>query len=143
MTLSRMIQDRQGEGQSLGSLGMIYFALEDYDRAIDYQYQALEISQMTKTRSEEAIILCNLGNVLIQTESYEKSLDCLQKSLGICADIDDPYTEAQALKGLAEIYKNLGNDKLANHYCTEAISIASNLKIPFLEDCLELKKSII
>ena len=46
----------------LGSLGVAYYSLGDYAKAIDYLQQHLTIARQIKDRESEGIALGNLGN---------------------------------------------------------------------------------
>ncbi|MBD2124730.1 tetratricopeptide repeat protein [Trichocoleus sp. FACHB-262] len=48
LVLARTIQNRRSEGKSLGSLVVVYEALWDYSKAIDYCQQQLAITQKNK-----------------------------------------------------------------------------------------------
>ncbi len=50
LVIYREIKDRQGEGNSLGDLGVAYYSLGKYVRAIEYQQQSLAIKREIKDR---------------------------------------------------------------------------------------------
>jgi tetratricopeptide (TPR) repeat protein len=45
LIIYREIKDRKGEGAALGNLGLAYFDLGDYPKAIEYQQQTLAIDR--------------------------------------------------------------------------------------------------
>ena len=45
VAVSRETRNRQGEGTHLGSLGIAYYSLGEYDKAIEHHTQALAISR--------------------------------------------------------------------------------------------------
>ncbi|WP_306415016.1 MULTISPECIES: tetratricopeptide repeat protein [unclassified Calothrix] len=46
LIIYREIKDRQGEGAALGNLGLAYYFLGDYPKAIEYQQQRLAIVKL-------------------------------------------------------------------------------------------------
>ena len=55
LKISRDIQDRQGEGNALGNLGVAYADLGEVERAIEYFEQALRSIVISKTDRERAM----------------------------------------------------------------------------------------
>jgi tetratricopeptide (TPR) repeat protein len=53
LTIYQEIQERRGEGATLGNIGAAYLALGDFARAIDYQHQRLLIAQEIQDRQGE------------------------------------------------------------------------------------------
>ncbi len=75
--MAREIRDREGEGASLGNLGLAYDSLGNYPKAIEYSQQFLSKSREIKNLLGEGIALNNLGFALYKSGDIvaaEKSL---------------------------------------------------------------------
>ncbi|MCC5638704.1 tetratricopeptide repeat-containing protein [Nostoc sp. CHAB 5844] len=56
------MKNRLGEGHSLGNLGLAYYSLGNYKKAIEYLQQLLAIARQIKDRLGEGAALGNLGS---------------------------------------------------------------------------------
>ncbi|WP_141705407.1 tetratricopeptide repeat protein, partial [Microcystis aeruginosa] len=61
LTIAKEIGDRQGEANSLGSLGIAYRSLGQYQKAIEFYQQSLTIAKEIGDRQGEANSLGSLG----------------------------------------------------------------------------------
>ncbi len=73
------------------SLGQLYFESKDYDRAIDYSYNALMTMKEVKDKTPEvynryATLAFNLGNVYFQSDKYENAETLFKFTLDFCRD---------------------------------------------------------
>ncbi|MCL6753132.1 tetratricopeptide repeat protein, partial [Nostoc sp. CCCryo 231-06] len=68
---------------SLASLGNAYNSLGQYQRAIDFHQQSLEISREIGDRNSEGKSLANLGNAYNSLGQYQRAIDFHQQSLEI------------------------------------------------------------
>ena len=73
LTSYRELKDRQGEGETLGNLGLAHRDTGEYNQAIDYQQQALKIFQQLNNRQAQGQLLGNLGNVYSLIGDYKKA----------------------------------------------------------------------
>ncbi len=65
----------------MNSLGRLWTELGDYEKAIDYHQQSLEIAWETKDRDQERLALANIGNTAFCVGQYEQALNFYQQSL--------------------------------------------------------------
>ena len=96
---------RRGEANALGNLGIAYYSLGDYERAIDFHQQSLDIAREIGDRLGEANALGNLGVAYHSLGDYERAIDFHQQSLDIDRQTGDRRGESNALG-------NLGNGVL-------------------------------
>jgi CHAT domain-containing protein/tetratricopeptide (TPR) repeat protein len=83
LEFSREIGDRQGEANSIGSLGNAYYSLGEFHRAIEFHQQSLEISLEIGDRVGESISLNNLGNTFLKTHQLAEAETALRASIAI------------------------------------------------------------
>ncbi|PSB24033.1 tetratricopeptide repeat-containing serine protease family protein [Stenomitos frigidus] len=139
LSIACEIGDRRGEGIALGSLGSAHHALGNYPQAIEYHQQNLSIAREIGDRRSEGIVLVNWGGTLLKLERYTEAQPHLQTSLEIFKALGDRTNEAEALLRLAELHHKTGQLDLAREYCDAALAIATELGIPLVKECEELR----
>jgi CHAT domain-containing protein/Tfp pilus assembly protein PilF len=127
LALYREIGDRQGEGASLGNLGIIYDSLGQFQRAIAFHEQHREIAREIGDRQGEANSLNNLGRAYYSQGQYEQAIAFHEQSLDITREIRDRQGEAKSLGNLGQVYYSQGQYEQA---------------IVFHEQSLEIKREI-
>ncbi len=128
LQIYREIKDRNGEGQSLGSLGATYGALENYPKAIDYLQQWLVIAHEIKDRQGEGNALKNLGLAYNNLRDYPKAIDYHQQWLLIAREIKDRQGEGTALGNLGIAYYSLGDYPKAIDYHQQSLKTTREIK---------------
>ncbi|MEN8443725.1 MAG: tetratricopeptide repeat protein, partial [Cyanobacteria bacterium J06555_13] len=89
------LQDsRQGEAKALISLGIAYLALGDYERAIDFQQQALDLTRQLGNRQGEANALGNLGIAYLALGDHERTIGFMQQALDLTRQLGNRQGEA-------------------------------------------------
>ena len=128
LQIAQEIKDRNGEGQSLGNLGLAYHSLGDYPKAIDYHQQSLAIAREIKNRNGEGKSLGNLGLAYHLLGDYPKAIDYQQKFLTIARETKDRNGEANALGNLGIAYYSLGDYPKAIDYYQQSLKIKREIK---------------
>lgn len=85
----------------LNGLGVTYSHVANYDKALDYHFQALVLKEKYGDFSEISISLNNIGFVYFKLKDYEKALEYLSKSL-------ESKKIAKDLFDLDRLYINIG-----------------------------------
>ncbi len=105
LVLARKIDDRLGEGQSLGNLGLIYYSQADYAKAINYQEQALALARKIDDRLGEGQSLGNLGIAYDASGNHTKAIEyhSATKAYGqstslASSDADDDENSSQSCR---------------------------------------------
>ena len=104
-------------------LGSAYSSLSEFNRAIDFYRQALEISQKIGDRNGEAKSLNWLGNAYCSLSQYHQAILFHQQSLEIKREIGDRNGEASSLNNLGNAYNSLGQYKQAIHFYHQSLEI--------------------
>jgi CHAT domain-containing protein len=126
--IAREIKDRQGEGTSLGNLGLAYQFLGDYAKAIEYHQQSLAIKREIKDRQGEGTSLGNLGVAYQSLGDYAKAIEYHQQSLAIKREIKDRRGEESSLGNLGLAYQSLGDYAKAIEHYQQSLAIAREIK---------------
>ena len=134
LAIAREIGDRQGEGVSLGSLGIAYFSLSEYERAIDFLQQGLTLAQSIGNRSAAGNLFNNLGRIFAELGQPELAIVFLKTSADIREEIRD---DIQGLEtGLQQAY----TDTVADSYRFLADLLLEEGRIPEAQQVLDLLK---
>ncbi|WP_414530777.1 tetratricopeptide repeat protein, partial [Nodularia chucula] len=105
-------------------------SLGQYQRAIDFHQQSLDISREIGDRYGESNSLCNLGNVYNKLGQYQRAIDFYQQSLDIKREIGDRLREGNSLMGLSIAYHRCGKIQEAFAASDQAEQIFQELGLP-------------
>ena len=100
---------------TLNHIGLVYHHRGQYEEALTYYQQALDICQVTGDRAGEGTSLNNIGGIYQLTGQYEKALTYYERALGIRQEIGDRRGEATTLHNIGLGYRSLGQ-------CAEALT---------------------
>ena len=121
--LAKLTGNRQGEAASLGNMGVAYYSLGQYRRAIDFHEQALEIDREIGDLQGEGGSLCGLGNAYYSLGQYQRAIDFHEQSLAIKREIGDRSGEGGSLCNLGNAYQSLGQHQQAINFYEQALVI--------------------
>ncbi|CCI09858.1 tetratricopeptide repeat protein [Microcystis aeruginosa] len=113
---------------SLSYLGSCYRSLGQYEKAIAYHQQSLEISEAMGDQQEVAISLGNLGNCYNCLGQYEKAIAYHQQSLEISEEIGYRQGVAISLGNLGNCYNCLGQYEKAIAYHRQCLYISKEIE---------------
>ena len=111
----------------LTKLGTAYYSLGEYQQAIDFHQQSLEIDRKTGDRHGEAASLGSLGNAYNSIGEYQRAFDYQQQSLRIKRQIGNRHGEATSLIGLGNVYQSLGEYQRAIDYQQQSLAIQQQI----------------
>jgi signal transduction histidine kinase len=97
-------------------IGISYYRLKDFDKAIEFHNKALDIYIVLKELIYEADCYTNIGVVYDESAEFDKALEYYNKALVI-------YEKENELSGMADIYNNIAgiyyqkheNDKIIDY----------------------------
>jgi tetratricopeptide (TPR) repeat protein len=124
---AQRVNNRQAEGSSLGNLGLAYYRLGEYRKAIDYHEQFLAISREIGDRLGEGVGLGNLGLAYNSLGEYRKAIDYHEQFLAISREIGNRWSEGISLGNLGLTYYRLGEYRKAIDYQEQALAIAREI----------------
>jgi tetratricopeptide (TPR) repeat protein len=84
--------------------------LGQYQEAIEFQQQSLDIVREIGDRNSEGLCLMNLGLVYSSQGQYQQAIDLFQQSLEIAREIGDRNSEAVAWYNLGLSLENLNRE---------------------------------
>ena len=123
--IARQLKDSLGEGRILGNIGLAYASLGEFEKAIDYQEQALIIQRRIGDSSSEGNALGNLGNAYYSQGDFREAIVHYKLRLKIARKIGDRRGEASGLAGMGLSHSGLGNVEKAVAYQEQAMAIST------------------
>jgi tetratricopeptide (TPR) repeat protein len=123
LAAARRWQDREGEGVTLGNLGIAYAVLDEPRRAIQFYEQQLAIVREIGDRRGEGNALGNLGLAYADLGELRRTIEFYERQLAIVREIGDRRGEGNALSNLGLAYKNLGETRRAIQFYEPALLI--------------------
>ncbi len=109
-------------------LQMLYYNLENYDKAIAYGEAAVTYLRTTDDSVWLGIALNNLGMNYTQKRMYNKAKDVWKESLAIGKRIGNIEMEASCMLNLGDLYMKSGNYAVLNTYYAKALELYTALE---------------
>jgi tetratricopeptide (TPR) repeat protein len=105
LVVTRRTGDRRGQAKALHRLGSSYRGRGQFDEAISYHTQHLEVARELDHRGRQAQALMNLGSTYRDQRRFDEAIDYYQQSLTLCRE---PQGAEQLIAGEGRILSNLG-----------------------------------
>ena len=137
------VGNRYVEARSLRSLGSAYSHVNNCQSAIQCCQEALIITREIGNRYEEASALHVLGSSMIKLSNFSEGKEYLMIALNIYRELGNRDDESEALLDLANLHHKLGSLVLALDNCEQAWVIATELGIPRVEECHQLRTDLL
>ncbi len=87
-----------------GSIGLAYYALGDYDKALENYFKAHEIYEREKALDPLAKMLNNIAVIYRLQSRYERAVEIYQQSFQLKKRLDDSLGMAASLQNLGVVY---------------------------------------
>jgi tetratricopeptide (TPR) repeat protein/DNA-binding Xre family transcriptional regulator len=127
LNIALKIGDRQGEGDAIGNLGVVYIRQGKYEEAEKCHKQRLVITDEIGDRSGNGIALRNLGVVYFRLGKYKDAIKTYQKALTVAREDGDFLEEGNALGSLGAVCHMQGEYLKAIQYCQQWLEIARTI----------------
>jgi len=140
---SQLHKDWQPSSEELRDYGIVckrlggaYRSLGQYQRAIEFYRQSLEIMRKIGDREGEAGVLNSFGNTYSSIGQYQQASEFYQQSLDIRHEIDhspeqklaQSEEEAISLMGLGAVYVSLGQYQQAINFYQQSLEILRKIR---------------
>jgi tetratricopeptide (TPR) repeat protein len=93
----------------LSCLGNAAYIRGNYNLAIAYLQESLQVANLMDDRNAKGVALNNLGTIYNILGSYSQIIDCYQQALSITREIGNRLEEGYTLGNLGLAYNFLGN----------------------------------
>ncbi len=121
------LSDPYLRGASSGNLGSAFYHVGEYQEAIKFYSQALDIDRENNNKGGEGVWLGNLGNAYYNFGQVEKAIEYYEKALAIAREIGDRRGEGNHLGNMGNAYSDLGQVEKAIEYYEKALAIARKI----------------
>ena len=111
------------KGWALNESGLAQKNLGNYDKALEYYQQSLEIWKKLNQQQNEGTTLNNISQIFKARGDYETALDYLKQSLAIRREIGDRNGEGTTLNNIAGFYRAKGDYETALDYLKQSLVI--------------------
>ncbi|MCD4697708.1 MAG: tetratricopeptide repeat protein, partial [Bacteroidales bacterium] len=108
----------------LKEIGGNYYQDEDYQKAITFYQQSLEIYNKNNDTLQQAIVLRKIGAAYYHLFDFDKTLEYFLKALKILEHINDQDGMLKTLVGIGNTYTKCYNNKKALEYYLKAYKIS-------------------
>jgi tetratricopeptide (TPR) repeat protein len=112
---------------ALANSGNAYQSLGQYQRAIEFHQQWLNIAREIGDRFGEGSALGGIGNAYQSLGEYQQAIDFHQQSLNIAREIGNRFGEGSALGGIGLAYQSLGQYQQAIEFEQQWLNIAREI----------------
>lgn len=118
LAIDRELGKKEGEAAALNNIAGIYRQKGDYDKALEYYRQALDL---IKDDKEKATAYNNIASVYLDKGDYSKAIEYFQKAIELGERVGDYHGVAQRYISLGATYIKAKNYELAEKYLTEGL----------------------
>jgi DNA-binding SARP family transcriptional activator/tetratricopeptide (TPR) repeat protein len=118
LAIRRRTGDRVGEARILNSIGIGWAGQGQFEEALAYMRQSLDIlSSLDDQREYVGLSLNNLGHVLLSLKRHDEALEALAKALEIHDEIADHFWRGSTYNTIGDTYLDLGRfEEAARHF---------------------------
>ena len=120
-------EEKYGMDAKCGIVGEILFKISEYETAVDFYEQALNLAREIGDKQSEGRWLGNLGNTHYFLGNYQKAIDYYQSALNIAKEIGDKQGEGSWLGNLGLAYDSLSDHPKAIGYDEQALDLAREI----------------
>jgi tetratricopeptide (TPR) repeat protein len=115
------------KARALNESGVAQNNLGNYDKALEYCQQSLEIFRGLGNRRNEGTTLNNISQIFKARGDYETALDYLKQSLKIQREIGNRSGEGTTLNNISQIFQARGDYETALDYLKQSLAIAKEI----------------
>lgn len=123
----RTMKDSRWEATTVHNLGIVYFYLNEYEKAGENWWQASILWRELNYRHGEGGAFTGLGYVSRILSQTEKAREYFAQALIINRETQDKHGEVQVLSNLGDVLKDLNRYAEALEHCSQALIISRQI----------------
>lgn len=127
LNLAKLIKYETGELEALAKAGVSNHYLGNYEKALKYYNQLLDIYRKKGDKKYIAGYLNNIGACYYKLGNYDKALENYHESLKIREELEDKKGIASSLNNIGNIYDDLSKYNKALEYYSRSLTIKERL----------------
>ncbi|MEV6551526.1 BTAD domain-containing putative transcriptional regulator [Streptomyces sp. NPDC051597] len=130
---AQLANDRFGQSWILSNLGLAHLELRQFDRALSYLDEALDLRRAIEDRSGEGATLGSIALALARQNRHTEAADYYHQSIAIHRTLGDRFNEAIELNNLADTYRNLREFPDAIAYAERSLALSREIGDLYVE----------
>ncbi len=128
--------------RALSNIGLLYSALSDLDKAMEYYLEAYKIVVKMSHQEGEMILLNNIAGIYYSEKKFDQATQYYQRVLAIAKQLNDTAQMIKTYSSLSFIANEEGNYDLSTKYADICLSIAkvtSSKEVIFIAKCTKME----
>ena len=126
LELARELGLKNREAASIALLAANYLANSEYDKALQYNFQSIEIFKSIDNPKGVAGVTTNLSQVYTKLGNYTKAIECNFEALKIYEETDEHRNKGIIYENIANIYYELKEFDKSKTYYIKALNLYTN-----------------
>ena len=126
-SMAESIGNKDWMARALNTQGASYFVHGNYDEALEYWFESLNIFEEIGNKRGYAVQLGNIGGVYREQGNYEKALAYYSKPIKIFEEIDDKGGIAWSYSNIGKTYQEQGDFEQALGYHNKSLKIREEI----------------
>ncbi|NIM17741.1 MAG: tetratricopeptide repeat protein [Candidatus Aminicenantes bacterium] len=127
LNVAREIGDLKQIGNCLGDIGVSYFHLGDFIKALMYYLEAVQAAEAIGDKRAKSKQLCNLSIAQQSVGEFQMSLNYSMAALKICRELGDEQGEEANIGNIVNSFMELGEYKSAISCAEKALDISRKI----------------
>ncbi len=107
----------------LNALAVSYTFIANYDKALEYNFQSLEIREREGDKKAISMALNNIGLVYYKLSNFEQSLDFYTRALNAKQEVNDSFDLEILLINIGLCYNKMSDHERAQEFVNQAFKI--------------------
>jgi tetratricopeptide (TPR) repeat protein len=124
------VQNQRGTAEAFNNLGVLYFKKGEMPEAINYFDKALQICQNHGYSPTMAFVYLNKAEFYIKVGDFPMAVNNCGHALEILVHLKSPVGIAKSSNLLARVFWDIGEEKKADYFFRESISLYREFDIP-------------
>lgn len=134
LSLAQQSNNPAAQAQALITLGQAQrYLLSDFDKALEFSFQALKIEETHQLQAGRAITLTSIAEIYKEVGNSYKALEYYMQSLVLQKQLNDNQGIIKTLNAIGLINIQLNDDQRALEYHREALALAKEANLVIQE----------
>lgn len=130
-------KSQNGIAGALNNIGLMYYDMEEYQRAMEYHKRALNLRRVSGDGLGVSGSLTNIGDIHMAREEYDIALNYYERSLAVMDSVDKESFRPGSLDNIGNVYLKMGQYDKARGYFQSCLILAKDINRPLI--CIESK----
>ncbi|MEM6631051.1 MAG: histidine kinase [Bacteroidota bacterium] len=127
IAIGKALNNKELIQKNYSDLARTYLQMEQHGKALEYNFQSLELAEELKDLEGQSLILHNISVVYSLSDQVERSLEYKRKSRSIPGLKLPPLRNISSCMGLSSTFRHLNQLDSAMYYAEMALSLAKEM----------------